>query len=79
MAERREAEQAATVDPVCGAPVAAGDARAVSLEVGGRTFRFCGPACRGHFARAAERAALAEALRAGRLFRHRGRVRWGTA
>jgi YHS domain-containing protein len=80
-AEQREAEaqEAEAVDPICGSAVRPDDRGAASLRHAGRTWRFCGPACRALFARRAERAVLAEALRAGRLLSHRGRVRWGAA
>lgn len=70
---------AAGIDPICGAPVPAGDAASVSLRHAGQTWRFCGPECRARFARTLERARLAEALRAGRLLTHRARPRWGAA
>jgi len=80
-AQRKASEEldAVVIDPVCGAPVLAGDRETVSLRHAGRTWRFCSQACRGRFAREAERAVLDEALRAGRLFGLRGRARWGTA
>jgi YHS domain-containing protein len=74
-----EEPEAVVVDPVCGAPVVAGDAATVSLRHAGHTWRFCGPGCRTRFARLAEQALLAEALRAGRLLLPRARVRWGSA
>jgi len=77
--ERRGGEAMASVDPVCGARVAADGAASATLRHAGRTWRFCGPICRDHFARQAARDVLAEALRAGRLFSHRGRARWGVA
>jgi YHS domain-containing protein len=71
--------EAAAIDPVCGAAVAAGQPGSASLRHAGRTWRFCGPACRGRFARLAEQALLSEALRAGRLLSRRSRARWGVA
>lgn len=82
MAERRKAgeeQDVVVIDPVCGAPVLAGDQDTVSLRHAGRTWRFCSQACRGRFARQAERALLEEALHAGRLLALRGRARWGVA
>lgn len=82
MTERRdggEELEAVVVDPICGEPVLAGDPATVTLRYAGRGWHFCSDACRARFAQAAERALLAEALRAGRLLSHRGRARWGSA
>lgn len=72
-------ESAVEIDPVCGAPVSPAAEGAVVLRHAGRSYRFCSQACRGRFAREAERAALGEALVAGRLLSHRARPRWGLA
>lgn len=82
MSERRdggEELEAVVVDPVCGAPVLAGDPATLTLRYAGRSWHFCGSACRARFAQEAERALLAEALRAGRLLSYRARARWGSA
>jgi YHS domain-containing protein len=74
-----EETEAAAIDPICGAEVAADEPGSASLHHAGRTWHFCGSACRGRFATLAEQAQLAEALLAGRLFSRRSRVRWGAA
>lgn len=71
--------EAVVVDPVCGTPVLAGGPGTVSLHHGGRTWRFCCEACRGHFATLVQRAILADALVAGRLLSPRERPRWSVA
>ena len=70
---------AVVVDPVCGKPLLALGVATVSLDHAGRTWHFCGQACRGRFALLAEHAVLGEALRAGRLLRRGARPRWGVA
>jgi YHS domain-containing protein len=80
MAAQRKAteeQDVVVIDPICGAPVLAGDLETVSLRHAGRTWRFCSQDCCGRFARQAEQAILEESLRAGRLLTPRGRARWG--
>jgi len=72
-------QDAVVVDPVCGAPILADDEATMSLRHGGTTWRFCGQACRTQFIRLAERARMGEALKTGRFFSPRERVRWGVA
>lgn len=82
MTDRRDGGdelEAVVVDPVCGSPVLAGDPGTLTLRYAGRGWHFCSSACRARFAQEAERALLAEALRAGRLLSYRARARWGSA
>ncbi|QYC39039.1 hypothetical protein Nocox_07065 [Nonomuraea coxensis DSM 45129] len=51
---REPAPEGTVVDPVCGATVPIGEA--VMLERDGRTYGFCCPHCRGHFARSLQEA-----------------------
>ncbi len=71
MSERR-----VSIDPICGRPVPEGGGE--SFEYKRRTYYFCSAACRGRFARRAERIRVAELARLGALFARR-KARWGIA
>jgi YHS domain-containing protein len=65
-----------SIDPICGKPVVEDGAETFAYKR--RTYYFCSPACRGRFARRAERIRVAELLRLGALLGAR-KARWGLA
>ena len=65
-----------SIDPICGKPVVEDGAETFAYKR--RTYYFCSPACRGRFARRAERIRVAELLRLGALLGAR-KARWGVA
>jgi YHS domain-containing protein len=69
-------EGGVSIDPICGKPVIEDDGE--SFEYKRRTYYFCSAACRGRFARRAERYRVAELLRLGALFDLK-KARWGVA
>lgn len=67
-----------SIDPMCGQPVVEDDAE--SFQYKRRTYYFCSAACRGRFARRAERMRVAELARLGALFAEKTKkARWGVA